>query len=188
MALHLAIHDGILTGSNSLTGTGIWATEFARSHPESHIIGTDLSTIQPPREQVPQNCEFRQEDSEKEWSFAEPLDYVHLRSVCTCFGNPKALIGSIYDHLRPGAWVEFQDCTMTMVGEDEAADGVANSSAMNEWLTLVVKGAAKFGQDLQKAGKYKQWYVALSTSVASSTGASADHSSQADRDWLRRGC
>ncbi|KAF7549454.1 hypothetical protein G7046_g8345 [Stylonectria norvegica] len=29
------------------TGTGIWANEFADQHPEAHVLGTDLSPIQP---------------------------------------------------------------------------------------------------------------------------------------------
>lgn len=29
------------------TGTGIWAIEFASQFPSAHVIGTDLSPIQP---------------------------------------------------------------------------------------------------------------------------------------------
>lgn len=29
------------------TGTGIWAIQFAKDHPEANVIGTDLSMIQP---------------------------------------------------------------------------------------------------------------------------------------------
>lgn len=29
------------------TGTGIWAIDFADEHPETTVIGTDLSPIQP---------------------------------------------------------------------------------------------------------------------------------------------
>ena len=34
------------------TGTGIWAIEYAHDHPESEVIGLDLSPIQP-KWQVP---------------------------------------------------------------------------------------------------------------------------------------
>ncbi|KAL2151629.1 hypothetical protein VTH82DRAFT_6727 [Thermothelomyces myriococcoides] len=29
------------------TGTGIWAIDFAEAHPETHVVGVDLSPIQP---------------------------------------------------------------------------------------------------------------------------------------------
>ncbi|KAK8072538.1 hypothetical protein PG996_005886, partial [Apiospora saccharicola] len=63
------------------TGTGIWANEFARQHPDCHVVGTDLSLIQPAN--APPNCEFIKEDSEDEWVFTQyKFDYVHLRTVC----------------------------------------------------------------------------------------------------------
>lgn len=29
------------------TGTGVWAVQFADDHPETEVVGTDLSPIQP---------------------------------------------------------------------------------------------------------------------------------------------
>lgn len=59
------------------TGTGIWAVEFAEAHPETQVFGTDLSLIQP--SYVPPNCSFVREDSEEDWVFGFPFDYIHLR-------------------------------------------------------------------------------------------------------------
>ncbi|KAH0847430.1 hypothetical protein FOPE_00714 [Fonsecaea pedrosoi] len=39
------------------TGTGIWAIGFADQHPESNVLGIDLSPIQP--HAVPPNCKLR---------------------------------------------------------------------------------------------------------------------------------
>jgi len=50
------------------TGTGIWATEFAEEHPETSVVGTDLSTIQPSF--IPPNCQFLIEDCETSGSSA----------------------------------------------------------------------------------------------------------------------
>lgn len=65
------------------TGTGIWAMQFARQHPKSNVVGTDLSLIQT-RENCPPNCTFEREDSTKEWVFDKQFDYIHWRLMCTC--------------------------------------------------------------------------------------------------------
>jgi hypothetical protein len=42
------------------TGTEIWAIDFADEHPEAHVIGIDLSPIQPLS--VPPNVTFEIDD------------------------------------------------------------------------------------------------------------------------------
>jgi SAM-dependent methyltransferase len=89
-------------------GTGIWALEYARLNPSSHVIATDLTQIHPPY--IPPNYEFIKEDSEAEWVFPDfKFDYVHLRMCCTCFNNTRAVIRNAFDNLNPGGWIEFQD-------------------------------------------------------------------------------
>lgn len=83
------------------TGTGIWAIEFARQHPESQVVGTDISLVQP-RKNLPHNCTFEREDSEEEWVFDKLFDYIHWRLMFTCFGDFKAMIQKVFDHLKPG--------------------------------------------------------------------------------------
>lgn len=60
------------------TGTGIWAKQFARKHPRSNVIGTDLSLIQPD-DNNPPNLTFEREDSEEAWIFDFSFDYIHWR-------------------------------------------------------------------------------------------------------------
>lgn len=43
------------------TGTGLWAVEMGDEYPSAHIIGTDLSPVQPAL--VPPNVRFFVEDS-----------------------------------------------------------------------------------------------------------------------------
>lgn len=59
-------------------GTGIWAKQFARQHPNSRVVGTDLSLIQT-SENLPPNCSFVREDSEELWVHDHPFDYIHWR-------------------------------------------------------------------------------------------------------------
>ena len=51
------------------TGTGIWAIDAAYLYPDAHILGTDLSPIQPAW--VPPNCQFEVDDCELEWLYGE---------------------------------------------------------------------------------------------------------------------
>ncbi|RDW56650.1 hypothetical protein BP5796_13115 [Coleophoma crateriformis] len=46
------------------TGTGIWAIDFADEHPETEVIGVDLSPIQP--NFIPPNLIFEIDDLEEE--------------------------------------------------------------------------------------------------------------------------
>ncbi len=61
------------------TGTGIWAIDFADEHPESEVIGTDLSPIQPSF--VPPNLRFEIDDVEDEWIFKNKFDFIHCRML-----------------------------------------------------------------------------------------------------------
>lgn len=83
------------------TGTGIWAIEFARTHPKTNIIGTDISLIQP-SENIPPNLKFEREDSEQEWVFDRPFDFIHWRLMVSCFNDFKSMIEKCFHHLKPG--------------------------------------------------------------------------------------
>ncbi|KAF2646826.1 S-adenosyl-L-methionine-dependent methyltransferase [Massarina eburnea CBS 473.64] len=89
------------------TGTGIWAMDFAEQHPNSTVIGTDLSPIQP--DYVPANLSFEIADAEDEWNFRRPFDYIHGRALLSCFTDPRAMIQNSFASLAPGGWLELQD-------------------------------------------------------------------------------
>ncbi|KAI4597726.1 hypothetical protein KJ359_004001 [Pestalotiopsis sp. 9143b] len=84
------------------TGTGIWVIQFAEQNPSSHVVGIDLSAIQPSNK--PDNCEFIKTDAEGERSFPRlpKFDYIHLRLVCMAFANPKLVLRRAWDNLAPG--------------------------------------------------------------------------------------
>ncbi|CAN8103225.1 unnamed protein product [Discula destructiva] len=128
------------------TGTGIWAR------------GQDISLIQP-LENLPPNCSFVREDTEDTWVFGKKFDYIHWRLMLTCFKDHKAMIAKVYENLAPGGWGEFQEWTVEIVGEDEAAEEFVRKSALKKWCELGVAGGAKFGHDFRAALKYKQWMV-----------------------------
>ncbi|KAK8133547.1 hypothetical protein PG984_005559 [Apiospora sp. TS-2023a] len=103
------------------TGTGLWAMEF--EHPESHIVGTDLSKIQP--ENPPENVEFIRDDAEEPWEFGPTkFDYVHARFVFSCFNDPKSVMQQAFDNMNPGGWIEYVDSCTDIVSLDGSTEVV----------------------------------------------------------------
>jgi SAM-dependent methyltransferase len=101
------------------TGTGIWAIDFADQFPNSEVIGTDLSPIQP--SWVPPNLHFEVDDAESEWLFnvSKPFDYIHTRDLGGSIGDWPKLIQQSYRHLRPGGWLELQEFEVTLKSDDD---------------------------------------------------------------------
>ena len=101
------------------TGTGIWAIQFAEQHPESHVIGSDLSLIQP-KDMAP-NVTFVREDADgDEWTFDRSFDYIHARAFCGFVTNMRKILRRAYEHLEPGGWVELQEFTHEILPADPA--------------------------------------------------------------------
>ncbi|KAF3008195.1 hypothetical protein E8E14_008223 [Neopestalotiopsis sp. 37M] len=150
------------------TGTGIWALEFAEKFPQSQVIGTDLSAIQPEQPHVP-NCTFQRDDAEDTWVFPAPhppgtacsypcehrimFDYVHLRLVSTCFDDPRTVMKNAWDNMKPGGWIEFQDASLQFSDDSGNWEG----SALQKWSRGCIDGAASAGRDILVPQKYKQW-------------------------------
>lgn len=131
------------------TGTGIWAIQMAKTFPQSNVIGTDLSLIQP---EGPPNCSFIKEDAElDEWTLPVVFDYIHLRMVHTCFDDYAALFKKCYDNLEPGGWIELQDAVFKLMCTDGSADG----SYIEKFSQLILESGRSIGRDLDIPSKYK---------------------------------
>ena len=131
------------------TGTGIWAIEFANEHPESDVMGTDLSPIQP--EYVPPNCRFEVDDAEDEWVFNHKFDYVHARFMCGSFSNFPDIFRSCLENLEPGGWAEFQDYYVKMQCVDDSLAG----TALERWNDCVLEGVRRMGKNGLAAARFK---------------------------------
>ncbi|KAK6858425.1 S-adenosyl-L-methionine-dependent methyltransferase [Apiospora arundinis] len=141
------------------TGTGIWAIQFAQEHPGSHVIGTDLSKIQPALPMV-QNCEFVKDDAEEEWLYRTPqtgnkmlFDYVHLRMVFTCFADNQVVMRHAFDNMRPGGWIEYCDLYIDPMSRKGRHEG---STVQKFWATFR-QGMSKIGRDMLCPRNYKTW-------------------------------
>lgn len=102
------------------TGTGIWAIDFADSHPSAEVMGTDLSPIQP--SWVPPNLRFLVDDAESPWLFStsRPFDFIHARDLGGAIADWPRLLRQAYGHLRPGGWVELQEFEVTLRSDDDS--------------------------------------------------------------------
>lgn len=138
------------------TGTGIWAIQFAKQHPDATVTGTDLSLIQPPADALPPNVAFVKENSETdEWVFPHPFDFIFLRLVYTCFDDYPALVRRCFAHLAPGGWLEFDDSGFGLL----CTDGTLEGTAWDRWTRLILRAGALAGRDFHVAKKYKQWLL-----------------------------
>ncbi|KAK3942608.1 S-adenosyl-L-methionine-dependent methyltransferase [Diplogelasinospora grovesii] len=135
------------------TGTGVWAIEIAQQFPNAHVIGTDLSPIQP--QYVPANCHFEIDDAEDEWTFSTKFDYIHGRALLSCFKDPSAVIRQACDALAPGGYLEFQDGVFPM---QFAGDGAPANCALRRWNELVLEGAARTGRPWTNTQHYKRCF------------------------------
>ncbi|CAK7215832.1 hypothetical protein SBRCBS47491_002617 [Sporothrix bragantina] len=111
------------------TGTGIWAVEMGDKFPDTQILGTDLSPIQP--EWLPENVRFMIDDCEADWENGSDWDYVHMRQMVGLITKPDEVVKTIYQHLKPGGWIEIQElhaypfCDDGTMNEEEGEDPVA---------------------------------------------------------------
>ncbi|GAP83985.2 putative methyltransferase domain-containing protein [Rosellinia necatrix] len=133
-------------------GTGIWAIEFASQYPESEVVGTDLSPIQP--QYLPENCRFEIDDAEDEWTFSEPFSFIHGRALMSCFDDPARVVRQAYENLEPGGAIEFQDALFPMywVGEPPT------ESALYRWNELLMEGLRRIGRSWSNVVHYYSYF------------------------------
>lgn len=137
------------------TGTGIWAIEFAKQYPNSRVIGSDLSLIQP--QGIVENCSFVRQDAEgDEWTYTHAFDYIHFRMLFTCFNDLTVILQKAYSHLEPGGWIEFQDHTPEIL----SSDGSSHGSALEQFGQAIVDGLARVGRDATRIKHLRKLLVA----------------------------
>ncbi|KAF4967018.1 hypothetical protein FSARC_5390 [Fusarium sarcochroum] len=142
-ALYLApISKDIKNAVDIGTGTGIWAIDFADNFPNTQVIGTDVSPIQPGW--VPPNLKFEIDDCTQEWTF-EPnsLDYVHLRWLVGSIVDWDKLFAEAYRCLKPGGYIESHEALSRMDCNDGS---IHEKSAMHQWGKFFVEGGKKIGR------------------------------------------
>lgn len=65
-----------------------------------------------------QNVRFIVDDVELDWVESELYDYIHCRYMAGSIRDWPRLVRQIYDNLKAGGWVEFQESANTLFSED----------------------------------------------------------------------
>ncbi|KAK0652838.1 methyltransferase domain-containing protein [Cercophora newfieldiana] len=98
------------------TGTGIWAIDYADAHPESTVIGVDLSPIQPTF--IPPNLSFQITDIDDAWTFTTPFTYIHSRAMNGSIPSWPSFLKKCFDNLTPHGYLELQDLSIPTSDDD----------------------------------------------------------------------
>ena len=124
-------------------GCSRWpCSDFADAHPDTEVIGTDISPIQP--QWCPPNLTFEIDDTELDWTFERrTFDFVHARYLLGSIQDWPRLFRQAYDSLRPGGYVESHESEPQFLSDDNT---VRPDSAMATWTTLFAEGSSKLGR------------------------------------------
>lgn len=125
------------------TGLGDWAIKMGDEFPQSEIIATDLSPIQP--RNVPPNVSFYVEDSyvtpypatflasvlplltpfcsSQPWDYTDKFDYIHTRITAGCWSSFQEQVAEqAFESLSPGGYFESQEYDAIVACDDETLD------------------------------------------------------------------
>ncbi|KAH7185182.1 S-adenosyl-L-methionine-dependent methyltransferase [Fusarium flagelliforme] len=133
------------------TGTGVWAIDYAEDHPDSQVVGIDLSPTQP--DFVPPNLTFYIDDIEDPWTFSYKFDLIYGRMLTGSVRDWPKFIKQSYDNLESGGWIELADILLQLHSDD---DTIPKGCASAKWGDLMLEAAAKFGAPLDSCTRYKQ--------------------------------
>ncbi|KAK0724610.1 S-adenosyl-L-methionine-dependent methyltransferase [Lasiosphaeris hirsuta] len=135
------------------TGTGLWAIHLGDEHPgAAEIVGNDLSPIQP--DWCPPNVKFIVDDVELDWAEPELYDYIHLRYLAGSIKDWPRLIRQVFENLKPGGWIEFQESDNTMYSQDGT---LGPDHAMVKMMDGLMEACEKIGRTMNPAPKFKGW-------------------------------
>lgn len=135
------------------TGTGMWALHLGEDHPGAkEIIGNDLSPIQSPW--CPPNVKFIVDDVELDWAEPEPYDYIHVRYMAGAIQDWPRLVRQIFDNLKPGGYVEFQETANTLYSQDGS---LKPDNAMVAMMGGLMEGCRRIGRTLDPAPEMEGW-------------------------------
>ncbi|TGO73238.1 hypothetical protein BELL_0379g00180 [Botrytis elliptica] len=134
------------------TGTGIWAIDFADQYPSSHVVGCDLSPIQPGW--IPPNLEFEIDDVEDTWRYSQKFDFIHIRSLGGSVASWPHLLDQARDNLNDGGFIELVDFEYHGYSDDGTGE---LAPSFQKWQAGLDEASRLFGRDLNVAMKFKDW-------------------------------
>jgi len=134
------------------TGTGLWAIEMADKFPAAHVIGSDLSPVQP--QIVPPNCEFLVDDFEQDWMWRDStFDFIHGRLLLASVTDYPKLFQRAFAALKPGGYLELHDIDPESYCDDGTLTTESNSL---KWGKLFKEGCAGAGRAILPLEDYRR--------------------------------
>ncbi len=124
------------------TGTGAWAIDVADDYPSAHVLGTDLSPIQPTY--VPTNLEFQVADMDDPWDMDNRFDLVHTSNMHFNVKSWPRFYEEAFRSLRPGGWVENHEFNLAFTSDDGT---LSPTGPTVRWCQLMNEGFSKMGTD-----------------------------------------
>ncbi|KAM0256725.1 hypothetical protein ACHAQJ_004792 [Trichoderma viride] len=133
------------------TGTGIWSIEMGDRYLSAHILGIDLSPIQP--DWLPPNVRFMIDDVESPWLHPRNhFDYVHSRHTVMAVRDWMKLFRRAIEHLKVGGWIELQEIHHTPRSALPNGNGeMPPDHPIARYWKHVTEGLAALGIDLNAA-------------------------------------
>ncbi|KAL8965023.1 MAG: hypothetical protein Q9197_006707 [Variospora fuerteventurae] len=143
--LHLAPIQNPRRAIDIGTGTGTWAVDFAEAYPNTSIIGTDLSPIQP--ETKPPNLVFEIDDCCSDWVYPKNhFDYIHVRQMYGSIADWHRFYKDCYDHLTPGGYIEQAELNPVLKSDDGS---IVPGDVLDQCGTLAVQAGISLGSSLE---------------------------------------
>ncbi|KIL87518.1 hypothetical protein FAVG1_09225 [Fusarium avenaceum] len=150
------------------TGTGdtdYHDTDYADEHPNTAVIGTDLSPTQPAW--IPSNLMFEVDDCTAPWKWdANTFDFVHMRYLFGAITDWTALFKEAYSATKPGGWVESCESEPMTHSDDGTVTNDGSTVLGGIWDRVFIEGGRITGcslsvltEDLQIKGMKEAGFV-----------------------------
>lgn len=122
---------------------------MADRFPGAHVIGTDLSPVQPGMQ--PPNCQFEIDDCCSPWIYPPGhFDLVHIRGLFGSIADWPALYAQAYAHTRPGGHIEQLEWSVH--NRSQAQDGALSPrQTLARWSRYAVDVGRRSGKTFEIA-------------------------------------
>ena len=115
-------------------------------HAEAHVIGTDISPIQPP--DVPPNLQFELEDCTSHWTFSpSSFDYIHMRFLVGSVDDWTALMERAFKACKPGGYIESFEPSVYIENDDH--NDHEFTELIRDWNNLFQGSYTKLGRSFE---------------------------------------
>ncbi len=96
---------------------------------------------------------------EHPWTYSQPFDFIHGRMLFTCFTmeSAKAIFTSAFNFLRPGGYLELQDC----IFPQKCIDASSLNTSLSLWNYLCHEASQKTGRPWDSVQHWSKWLTEI---------------------------